>query len=199
MTDFTMHCRTDPDAQALTGYAVTYGICIYGDEAYQGHLLRQQGVVLPSRFESLAAGYRPFEINQTNRVGLRKVDVREAFAGERIGEIRGLKLYFDGPNQIVGLHDPTPFMQRLARNALNGSPDRFIFRRAVDRATIGWMEAPRSAGGIWPVRFIRNLKRSLADQDALVWRGQLNCPDLDFRPFLAIAAILHNDQGRGGA
>ena len=198
MTDFTLHCRTDPDVRDLAGYAATYGIRVSGDEAYQGHLFRRQGLVQQSRFESLAAGYRPFEIHQTNWVGIRKIDVREAFAGERIGEIRGLKLYFDGPNQIVGLHDPTPMLQRLARNVLKGSPDRFVFRRAVDRAGIGWMEIPRTGSGVWPVRLIRNLKRSRVDQEAPVWQGQLSWLDLDFRPCLAAAVILHCDWGRPG-
>ncbi len=198
MTDFTVHCRTEPDAQAWAGYFATYGIRIGGDDAYLGHLFRQQGEILPSRFETLAAGFRSFEVNQTHRVGLRKVEVREAFAGQCIGELRDLKLYFEGSNQIVGLHDPTPLFQRLARNAFNGRPERFIFRRAIDRSAIGWMETPRIEGGIWPVRLVRNPRPSRADQDAPVWQGQFNCPDLDGRLFIAAAVILHSDRGRLG-
>lgn len=198
MTDFVISCLIDPAGQDAEGYTATYIIRIGGDEVYQAHLYRRPGAVLPSRFETRAAGFLPFEIYQTSKVGLRKIDVREAFAGARIGEIRGLKLYFDGPNQIVGLHDPAALARRLVRRALRDRPDRFIFQRAIDRAAIGWIETPPSTQGLWPLRILKGFKQSMGAEETVVWQGQLDGPDPDFRPFIAVAVILHSDHGYGG-
>ncbi len=199
MTDFTIYCSNDPDVQSVADYTATYGIRIGGDHVYRLDLYRRKGVVLSSRFETLAAGFLPFEINQTSGVGRRRIDVREAFAGAPIGVIRGLRLHFEGPNQIVGLHDPTPLARRIVRNALRGSPARFVFLRAVDRNAIGWIEAPPADRGPWPVRIVKGLRKPLAVEVATVWQGQLSATELDLRLFIAAAVLLHSDRGYGGA
>ncbi len=192
MTDFAIRCWFDPGVQDMADYTATYAVLVGGDEAYQGLLCRRQGVVLPSRFETLSAGHLPFDIYQTSSVGRRKIEVREAFAGVRIGEMRDLRLYFDGANQIVGLHDPATLGQRLARAALRRSPDQFIFRRAVDRGAIGWIATPPSAHP-WLAGIRKGFKRSIEATVTEVWQGQLDKPDLDLRPFIAAAVILHSD------
>ncbi len=194
MTDFTIHCAIDPELQEEDTCRVAYVILIGGDMVYQVQLGRRQGMVLPSRFGTQVAGFLSFDVSQTSTVGLRRIEVREAFAGVRIGEMRGLRLFFDRPNQVVGLYDPAPFARRLARQTLGAAPHRFVFQRAIDRAAVGWMEIPRRERDAWPVRLFRRLNRSPAVKDALVWQGQLSDPDLDCRPFIAAATILHSDQ-----
>jgi hypothetical protein len=197
MSAFAIISVTDPDDRAEAGHAASYIIHVGGDEAYRGLLGCRQGTILPCRFESLAAGFLPFEINQTSKVGLRKIEVREAFAGARIGEIRGLKLYFDGPNQIVGLHDPTSHVRGIIRRVLRGHPDRFIFRRAIDRNEIGWIESPPTDRDAWPMRILKGFERSPRAEQTLVWQGRMDAPDLDLRPFLATAVVLHSDRALG--
>lgn len=198
MIDFNISSTIDQAVQDIADYSATYVIRVGGEEVYRASLCRRQNTVRSSRFETSVAGFLPFEINQTSQVGLRKIDVREAFAGVRIGEIRGPKLYFDGPNQIVGLHDPAPLLQRVLRQTLRGCPACFVFRRAIDRSAIGWIGVSPSAPNPWPIGIFRDLKRSLREKESLVWQGQVTASDLDLRPFVAAAVVLHSDCGYGG-
>lgn len=197
MTDFTISCRQDPDAPDGADSIVIYNIRVGGDDAYRTWLCRRPGEIRSSRFETLAAGFRPFEINQASLAGLRRINIREAFAGPRIGEMRGLRLYFDGPNQVVDLHDPATPVRRLARRVVRGRPQRFIYRQAVDRGTIGGVEAPPSIHGGWLTRIVKGIDQSRLEKETLVWRGRLDNPDLDLRPFIAAAVVMHGDQGYG--
>ena len=69
--------------------------------------------------------------------------------------------------------------------------------RAVDRMTIGWIEAPPDAMAPWPVRMGKALRRGSLAKETQVWHGQLDCPDLDFRLFAAVAVVLHSDREKG--
>lgn len=199
MADFTIRTAGDPAAEDFADDSATYVIRVGGKDVYRVNLCRRQRTVLPSRFETCVAGIHSFEIEQTSTVGRRKIDVREGATGARIGELRGLKLYFDRPNQIVGLHDPTPQLQRLVGNALRGGPVRFIFRRAIDRLAIGWIDLPPANPLPWPGRILSRLKLLRQVAQNPFWQGQLTSTDLDFRPFAAMAVVLHSDRTRGDA
>jgi hypothetical protein len=195
MTPFGIFASTEPNAGDEAGYFAIYSIHIGGEEAYRVLLGHRRDAVRPCRFDSLGGGFRPFEINTASRAGLRKIEVREAIAGARIGEIRGLKLYLDGPNQIVGLHSPASLVRRITRRVLRGHPGRFIFRRAIDRREVGWIESPPSFRGPWPIRIREDRRRSPRAAPTLVWQGRMDASDLDLRPFLAAAVVLHSDRG----
>ncbi|MDJ0666049.1 MAG: hypothetical protein QNJ61_02200 [Desulfobacterales bacterium] len=194
MSDFAVIAAIDPQAAEDPEYIATYVIRAGGHEIYRVPLRRGPGMIRLNRFGSLVPRCPDFEIQQTDWVGLRKIAVRTAARGLSIGEIRGPKLYFEKPNQIVGFHDAASPMKRTLRWALRGYPNRFVFVRAVDRMTIGWIEAPPDAMGPWPVRMVKALRRKSSDEAQCVWLGQLDCPDLDFRLFAALAVVLHSDQ-----
>ena len=80
---------------------------------------------------------------------------------------------------------------------LHGYPDRFVFVRALDRTPIGWIEAPPDTMAPWPVRMAKALRRRSLAEETHVWQGQLDCPDLDFRLFAAVAVVLHSDREKG--
>ena len=197
MSDFTVIAAIDPQVAEDPEYTATYVIRTGGHDIYRVHLRRGPGTIRPSRFGSLIPRWPDFEIRQTDWVGLRKIAVRTAARGLSIGEIRGQKLYFEKTNQIVGFHDSASRLQRTLRRVLHGYPDRFVFVRALDRAPIGRIEAPPDAMTPWPVRMAKALRRGSLAEETHVWQGQLDCPDLDFRLFAAVAVVLHSDRGKG--
>jgi hypothetical protein len=196
MSDFAVIAAIDPQVAEDPEYTATYVIRAGRHDIYRVHLRRGPETIRPSRFGSLVPRCPDFEIRQTDWVGLRKIAVRTVARGLSIGEIRGQKLYFAKTNQIVGFHDAASPIKRTLRRVLHGYPNRFVFVRAVDRAPIGWIEAPPDAMDPWPVRMAKALRRGSSDGASCVWHGQLDCPDLDFRIFAAVAVVLHSDRGR---
>lgn len=197
MIDFAVIAAIDPQVAENPEYTATYVIRAGEHHIYRVHLRRGPGKIRPSRFESLVPRCPDFEIQQTDWAGLRKIAVRTAARGLSIGEIRGQKLYFEKTNQIVGCHDAASPMKRTLRRVRHGYPNRVVFVRAVDRAPIGWIEVPPTAMAPWPVRMVKALRRGSLDEDTCVWLGQLDCPDLDFSLFAAVAVVLHSDRGKG--
>ena len=195
MIAFSVSVVVDPPPADDPDHGVTYVIHTGGHDIYRVLLRRDSGTIRPSRFESLDPRCPAFEIEQTEWVGPRKIAVRTATRGVRIGEIRGRTLFFNDPNQVVGLHDPASPLKRMLRRALYTRPDRFVFRRAFDRSPVGGIEAPPSARGPWLLRMIKGLGRDPTAQGSIVWQGQLDCPGLDFRVFAAMAVVLHGDRG----
>lgn len=198
MIEFSVSVAIDPPPADDLDHIATYVIHTGGHDIYRVLLRRDSGVIRPSCFVSLDPRCPAFEIEQTEWVGRRKIAVRTATRGVRIGEIRGRNLFFDGPNQVVGLHDPASPLKRVLRRALYALPDRFVFRRALDRSPVGGIEAPPSARGPWRLRMIRGLGRDPTAQGGIVWQGQLDCKGLDFRVFAAMAVVLHGDRGTVG-
>ncbi len=197
MIEFNVSVAIDPSPAEDPDHDATYVIHAGGHDIYRVLLHRDSGTIRPSRFESLVPRCPAFDIEQTEWVGRRKIAVRNATSGARIGEIRGRNLFFDAPNQVVGLHDPALPLKRMLRRALHARPNRFIFRRAFDRSTIGGIEAPPSAQGPWPLRMVKALGLDPTAQFPMVWQGRLDCAGLDFRMFAAMAVVLHGDRGDG--
>lgn len=171
----------------------TYVAAVDGDDYFKVLLNREMGRVLLSRFESLSNKFRDFEICQINSAGLRRIAATESVSRQRIGEIYGNKIICEDQTLIIDHVVGASSLNRKARIAWSGDPEMYSFRKNSDGTELGCIESPTGNGGHWPTSFISGIVKAFASKETVIWEGQLNSLELDFRLILAAAVTFHSN------
>lgn len=171
----------------------TYVAAVDGDDCYKVLLNQEMGRVLLSRFESLSNEFRDFEICQINSAGLRRIAATESDSRQQIGEIYGNKIICEDQTLIIDHVVGPSVSNRNARIAWSGDPEMYSFRKNYDGTELGCIESPTRKVGRWPTSLISGIVKAFTSKETLIWEGQLNSLELDFRLILAAAVTFHSN------
>lgn len=186
MFEFSIKTRIPANSNSAQVFIISVG----DQESFKGQVNEDSGMIQSSRFEALTSNFTDFELVQSNRAGLRRIEVLGCDDGLVIGQVYGNKILTESQVFLIE-HFENNESGRWNVLGRASTSEMISFRGERDHREVGWIEPPNDGHNKNSIVKLLGALRRASMPEEPVWCGVVDDDDLDLRLVLTASVLLH--------